>query len=323
MASDARVRPGRSARGAPIIHRWSTSDVVPTRRLNYYTAATSAALIPIRVRCDTPDFNASVERAELGPLDLLRMHGSAHDVLRNATEIARSRTHHFYLMLNIGARWHVTHRHSESLASGEAMLIDSDQPFELNLRAYKIVALVLPATWIGRRVRHPERLAGRCLSRDSAAGRALADMMMQLTPRFAIDPPIPGDVIAEQIGALLSMACTDAGRTHSRQPWHPEQEKLPARIRELMGIRRGERTLDEVEVARALGVKVTDVSDAFSAQGETFEDVLNSLRVGLAARMLRSTSFAAVADADIARRAGFQDLEEMAVALLKKLRGRL
>jgi AraC-like DNA-binding protein len=302
-------------RGIPIIHRWSTADVGPARRLDYYAAATSAALVPVTVSCDAAHFDASVERAELGPLDVLRMKGSAHDVLRNARDIARSEEHRYYVMLNVASRWRVAHRRSVSLAPGEAVFIDSAQPYDLRLQAYELVTLDLPAEWVHRWVHRPELLAGRCLSRGSASGRALAAMLPQLTPRFAIDPPIPGHVIANQIGTLLALAEAESSGVLPKTGASCADGKMYLRLHELMAVRCGEPALDARAVASALGVRVQEVTRALALHGESFAMALASRRAGVAARMLKSRAFARVPVGEIAVRAGFANERAMADAL--------
>jgi AraC family transcriptional activator of tynA and feaB len=196
----------RGAKAAPIISCWSTADVDPGRRLDYYAAATSAALIPLTITCTAQNFNARVERAQLGPLEVLRMNGSAHGVQRGLRDIAQSNTHHYYLMLNTTSRWSVSQGSDVLLAPGELVLVDSGQPYQLKLPAYQMVTLDLPSQWVSKWVRRPDLLVGRSLSKGSMSGVALASMLPMLTPAFAVDSPLPGSVLADQIGALLRSA---------------------------------------------------------------------------------------------------------------------
>lgn len=193
----------------PLIHRWSTDDVEPLHRLAYYAATTSSALVPLTVTCSAPRLDASVESAAMGPLDVLRMKGSAHEVSRGSRDIARSGTHQYYLMLNVASTWAVVHAGNHLLSPGDLVFIDSNQPYSLRLETYEIVTLGMPAQWVQQWVRRPDLLAGRCLSQGSMAGRALARMLPALSPAFAVESPLPGPMIADQIGALLSAAEAD------------------------------------------------------------------------------------------------------------------
>ncbi|MDB5829527.1 MAG: transcriptional regulator, AraC family [Variovorax sp.] len=252
------------------IHRWSTDDVDPSRRLEYYAAATSAALIPLSITCGSKKLDATAERTALGPLAVMRMKGSAHGVVHGLWHVARSVARRYYLMLNVATGWAVAQGGHTILAPGEMVLIDSALPYRLQLRAYEIVTLDMPSSWLQQRVRRPDLFAGRRLSGDSLGGRLLAALLLQLTPAFAADSPLPGDFVADQIGALLA------------------------------GI--------ETEMTGCAPL------DAGSHRAP-FEISASAQRARTAARMLGSRMFRALPVEEIARRAGYESVVEMNVAL--------
>jgi AraC family transcriptional activator of tynA and feaB len=264
MVSDDRAPAG--------VQRWSTADVDPPRRLAYYTAATSAALVPLSITCASRVLDASAERAALGPLDILRMKGSAHGVVHGARHVARAGAHRYYLMLNVASGWAVAHGRHVLLAPGEIVFIDSALPYRLQLSAYEIVTVDMPPAWLQQWLRRPGLLAGQRLSSTSLAGRALAAMLPQLTPAFAVDSPLPGDFMAEQIGALLS----------------------------------------------ALEGEMTGCAPlAGSTRCPTHETAAEAQHARAATRMLQSRMFRDVSLVEIARRAGYDGVADMKLALLR------
>lgn len=257
------------------VQRWSTDDVEAPRRLAYYAAATSAAMVPLSVTCASRVLDACAERAALGPLDILRLKGSAHGVVHGARHVARADVHRYYLMLNVASGWAVAHGGHVLLAPGEAIFIDSARPYRLQLNAYEIVTVDMPPAWVRQWLRCPEWLAGRRLPNTSFAGRALAAMLAHLTPAFAVDAPLPGDFLAEQIGALLSAleaeltGRTPLARSAPCAPSDMDADAQRARIAARMLQSRMFRQISLEDIASRAGFdSVADMKLALLQQGE-------------------------------------------------------
>ena len=191
------------------MHRWSTADVAPSRSLEYYAAAAGSALVPMSVECNSrANFHATIEAASFGPLELLRMFGSAHSALRAEPEIAHSERRLFALVVNRLAPWRVVQRGRAQLQPGDAILVDTALPCELTVGTYEFVNVSMSEGFIAQWVPDPTALTTRRLARDGRWSSALAAFASQLTPEFATSKcPLPTEVVTQQ----LSRVCGSHG----------------------------------------------------------------------------------------------------------------
>lgn len=121
---------------AATIRRWSTDDVPPAQRLDYWIGAICEGFLemdatsPLATR-----FHSSLESAPLGCIGVNRVCGSAQDVYRSAGAIAKSRENYFYLLCKTDTAWSTTQGgRSARLLPGDAVLVDRLSVAEIGRR---------------------------------------------------------------------------------------------------------------------------------------------------------------------------------------------
>jgi AraC family transcriptional activator of tynA and feaB len=289
------------------MHRWSTADVAPSKSLEYYAAAAGSALVPMSVECSSrSNFHASIEAASFGPLELLRMFGSAHSAARGDPEIARSERRLYTIVVNRLAPWRVVQRGRAQLRPGDAILLDTALPSELNVGTYELINVSMTQDFIEQWVPDPEALTTRRLDRDGRWSAALAAFASQLTPEFATSRcPLPTEVVTQQFGVLLMLAsgAFESGMTRVTAA----ETALNRRIVEQLQERISEVNLTASRIAESLGLAERSVHMALAAHGQTFAALLVRLRLRRADQLRASPVGRKMELDELARSAGFKD----------------
>jgi hypothetical protein len=170
------------------------------------------------VECSSrSNFHAAIEAASFGPLELLRMFGSAHSASRGDPEIAHSERRLFSIVVNRLAPWRLVQRGRAQLRPGDAILIDTALPSELTVGTYELINISMSQNFIEQWVPDPAALTTRRLDRDGRWSSALAAFASQLTPDFATSRcPLPTEVVTQQFGVLLMLAAGALGSGSAR-----------------------------------------------------------------------------------------------------------
>lgn len=296
------------------MHRWSTADVAPSRSLEYYAAAAGSALVPMSVECTSrANFHAAIESASFGPLQLLRMFGSAHRATRGDCEIAHSERRLFSVMVNRLAPWRLVQRGRAQLRPGDAILVDTALPSELTVGTYELVNISMSQDFVEQWVPDPAALTTRRLDRDGRWSAALAAFSSQLTPEFATSRcPLPIEVVTQQFGVLLMLAAGALESDGSRAT--AADTELNQRIVEQLRERIADVDLTASRIAEFLGLAERTVHVVLAAHGNTFAALLLRLRLRSADQLRASPSGKKMDLEELARSAGFKDAACLASA---------
>jgi AraC-like DNA-binding protein len=292
----------------------STTDVPPSQALDYYATAMQEALIPMSVQCPSRShFHAAAESTRLGRLDLLRMVGSAHRVVRGPAELARSERRLFNLLLNRLAPWQLVQRGLSHVRAGDAIVIDSAHAHELEVGTYEFINVAMTEDFVDQWLPDPSLLTARRLDRDGRWSAPLTRFVAQLTPEYmAWRCPLPEEVIVNQLGALLMLAAGDL-QPDERDP-SPSELALRERIVDRLHERLTEVDLTASDVAGSLGLEERTLHVVLAANGETFAAVLLRLRIEAADRLDAAPRGARLYPDALARSVGFMDAKRLASA---------
>jgi AraC-like DNA-binding protein len=157
--------------------------------------------------------------------------------------------------------------------------------------------LKMPAHWLESWLPDPRFLMGRRIPRDSRWGRVLSPMVRQLTPEVAAAPPLPHQVLVDQVGATLALIASEA-----------EGQSAPdtlRKIQECIRERCAEPQLIAADVAASLNLAPRLLHKSLAANNATFASELVDARISVALKILTSSSSTKLAISDIARQAGF------------------
>ncbi|MBO9651336.1 MAG: AraC family transcriptional regulator [Variovorax sp.] len=293
------------AHGPSLIH-WSTDDVAPAARFDYYAEVLSAAQTPMSVFSDSPrSFAAAMTMVDLGGVSVMRQSGSGNSARRVGRDIERSSERSFHLLASLATDWTMQHRGALGVRPGEAVLFDSDLPYDLSIaNPYEFVHIRFTNTWMQQWVPSPAALVGRAISAEKGWGRALTAFAIQLSPQAVTESPLPPSLLLDQLGSLLALSAHERAASRSSTPG---ERALCERARDAVAQCSQDPSLSAAGIAAELGVSVRTMHRSLAATGETFGGVVIEARVSAAVRMLESPLFRRLATAEIGRRAGFSD----------------
>jgi len=285
------------------IRRWSTDTVAPDQRLDYWVGAISEGFLAMDASADARQFRGELCSAPLGPLGVNWVRSDAQRVRRTPRGIARCREHFCYLLGDRNSTWRVAQDGREALMQpGDFVLVDSRRPYGFDFPSGpSSVSLELPLDWLARWVAEPEAHVARPFrGRGAGWASALAAFAMPWRPALAVAPPLPAELLTDQLGALLSLCC-------AAPPMAQHSTALHERVRAELRQRLAEPGLTAADVATAVGCSVRSLHRAMAAQGDTFAGVLMAQRMAVARQMLANPALRHVGVAEIGRRVGLLD----------------
>jgi AraC-like DNA-binding protein len=302
------------------IRKWSTDAESATQRLDYWIGAICEGFLEMTVT--TPvgaAFESSLESVQLGPIGVNRVRGSAQDVYRTQTEIRRSRANYYYLLCKTNGAWSVAQNgRLARVKPGDVVLVDSRQPYEFHFPvSADTVSLELAPSWVESWLTDPEQIIGRPIDGDAGWGRALSAFVREMSPELAIARPLPAQVMADQVGALLALASGSepGGTTQTNSALAAVKDRILNGVAE----RYAEPGLTAVMIARDLVISERTLHRSLSRAGITFVRLLSDYRIAAAARMLSEPRFDPYSVAGIGLRVGFSDPSHF----IRQCRGRL
>ncbi len=301
------------------IARWTTQDVPTSMRYDYFAAALSSAIVPMRVAGRNPKaFESSMTMLELGDAAILHQVGSPHRSFRRKEDLARSGAHTFHFILNRRSDWTMNHRQSMLVRRGEGVLVDSAYGNDIHLSDdYDVVHIKLGEAWMRRWVPNSASLVGTTIGSEGGWGRTLAAFVGQLSPQYLSDAPLSPQLMLDQVGALMALAAAERGSADSNAPC---KTGLADQIRDCISQRSAEAGLTAADVARAMNIDERALHRALGAAGTTFASTLLDVRVCVSCRMLASPAFAHLSLTEISARAGYTSPRQLVQGLYRRNR---
>jgi AraC family transcriptional activator of tynA and feaB len=302
----------------PPIQRWSTDNVDPLRRCEYYADALSGAVTPVLLSAASPaSFESTMAALLVGPLTVIQQKGTAHSVRRDPRANDRAAEHSYHVMVNLASRWNVTHRDELRMRPGEAMIVDSRLEYIIDLpETYEMAHIKLSPQWLHQWVPSPGKLVGRRIPAHTGWGNALTSFMAQLSPQFLHNAPLPVPVLMDQLGAMLALIAHEMEPPPNRPI--SREKTVRQRIRDCVAQRCTEPGLTASDVALSLNISVRTLHRSLATFNETFGVVMIFERASLAERMLKSPLFRRLSVAEIGRRAGFADASHFSRAFQRQ-----
>jgi len=291
------------------VQRWSTDDVPQPQRLDYWVGAVGASFEELSISSSmVPAFGASLESARCGKIQINNVLGSAQDVFRTRSAISRSADSCFYLLSSrVDTPWAAGQKKGVSrLLSGDCMLFDSKQPYELHFPgAADVITLKLSVDWVESWLPHPEAHCGLRIDASSGWGQPLSKFVRQLTPELAATPPLPTKLMTDQLGSLLALGTHEFELDLSATDRTADAfiQKAVERVQ----TRYAEFGLTARSIAEDLCVSERTLHRTFARSGATFLQHLMKQRIAVAGSMLRDPRFDRITVSEIGRRVGLAD----------------
>ncbi|MFN9045952.1 MAG: helix-turn-helix domain-containing protein [Betaproteobacteria bacterium] len=246
--------------------------------------------------------------APLGCVGVNWVQAAAQQVWRTPRGIARGDQRVAHLLGNRDSVWRVSQDGREAqMRPGDFVLVDARRPHHFDFpTGPSTVSLELPLDWMVRWVAEPEARTARPFRADGSGwSAALAAFARPWRPDMATAPPLPAELLTDQLGALLSLACCG-------EPQTPPHASLAERARKVLRERLSEPGLTAAQVAADLGCSLRSLHRALAAARTPFAQLLVAERLAVARQMLASPALRHVGAGEIGRRVGLLDASHFA-----------
>jgi len=306
-----------STRGHPVadgpeFQKFSTRAIPQAERFDCWMSVLNDSMWRVTDWKDIPrDFNVDLSSAKLGNLTTLSESISQHHSRRTRADLDKSGERSCHLFVSTEPAWGFVHRGvSGRLNSGDVLMFAEGEHETICPHGFRGVVLKCPEDWVRTWVPDPDAIAGRTFARDSKWGRVLSPIIRQMTPEFALAPPLPHGVLVDQLGAMLGLLAGDADSQ--------SMPDLVIRIRACIRERCGEASLTADDVARSINIPVRVIHRTLSTAGSSFAADLIAARVEIAESMLNSRSCKRMGLAEIAQACGFSGVAHFTRVLRKR-----
>lgn len=294
------------------LRQWSTQTVAPAQRLDYWVSAVCEGFLEMDVaRVHGGGFDGELTSAPLGPVGLNRVRGSAQQVYRRPSAIARSPAHYLYLLCKTDTAWTAQQQgRGARLLPGDLVLVDSRRCYEFHFpQCADTLSLQLPTAWAEAWLPDTDAVTATRIDGRQGWGQALGSFVRQLQPELAAAPPLPAPLLADQLGALLALVAADLAPASAAPPDASRQAQAALRHQVLQAVaqRHAEPGLTAAEVAQALGVSPRSLHRCLAGSGQTFAQALQAQRLAAARRLLADRRFDRLSLAELGRRVGLLD----------------
>ncbi|GAA0319797.1 AraC family transcriptional regulator [Sphingomonas oligophenolica] len=281
--------------------RWSSSGMGRREAIGQWQdwAARTIAPIDVSVR-DIDRFVAGWRSYGLGDLRFLHLLAPAQRVIHRGTGSSGQAAPSIQLVYaRRGALRTQIGRRNFTIGPGEFVLLDNTRFYQMDMdSAHEAIDLMMPRIWVEHWLPDPDQLLGRPLSTRTGWGAPLGSLLEAMA-RHIDDSPLMRPLLAERVGALLTLAAETGDRAASGLGGG-----LADRI-----LRRIERDFADPDlapqpVADALGISKRYLQALLAARGTSFVQELGRVRLERACDLLAESGLPV---AEIAFRCGFLD----------------
>ena len=157
-----------AARTTAGIETWSTGQVEPSRRLDYWIGAVCECFLEMDITTPARSgFDCSIEHGQLDTIGINRVQGTGQHVYRRKASVERSQTNYYYLLCKTDNDWTVMQNgHASRMRPMDLVLLDSRRCYEFNFPVTAdTLSLELPIHWVESD--HRSRAAHRAAHRRS------------------------------------------------------------------------------------------------------------------------------------------------------------
>lgn len=294
---------------------WSTDEVPPVQRLDYYSHALSQSIVPMLLgQAQENAFNAHMDVVNVGDLAFINQQGSNHRCFTDRLGISRRSENTFHLILNRATSWNVDHVGKFRAEPGDAVFFDARNIVDIQSPSgFEYLHIKLSESWLKQWIPTPALLAGVKFPVNAGWSRALTAFAAGLIPEFLSKSPLPMSLMIDHLGSLLALATQER---HSTVPKNvgTSQSRID-KIKDIMWQMSSSSSLSAAEVALAAGIPLRSFHRCFTATGISFGRTLMDMRCTQAVRMLQAPMYKRLTIGEIALRAGFCDSSHLSVTV--------
>lgn len=284
--------------------RFSTEGLPDSHRIPEWEVHNARALVGLAAKTDG---GAPLRAAELNlvlpRLQLARVSGTPHRVERTEAHISAHPAQGIVAYFALQGSGTFYHRHGcETVAPGQGIVIDADQPFERGFaHGLTELALKVPRAAVMRVLGSPNLARPRLFdfrtgthdAGPAAPAARLAGALGAALKGRAVTWDEFEDELIGLLGAVLAHDGTHDGAGHFRAALA------------VISARHADPALGAASIATALGVSDRQLSRVFAHEGTSVPGAVMDVRLEAASRLLMAPEHAALPMAEVAARTGF------------------
>jgi AraC family transcriptional activator of tynA and feaB len=276
----------------PQLETFSTAELPPHRRLEYWNDLTGSAFTPLVTDpVDRRAFVGRLTRTQVGDIRLAEARSEPAIVRHSRQHVARTRDALFMLCLQLdGVSVNRQQGREAVLRYGDFHLLDSSRPYEVSFQQpNRMLVLSVPHPELARRMPNPESLVGIAMSGRSGVSGLLSSLLCNfwqqrrtgdetfLSPRF-------GEAILDLVASAYASLTAAAPEGSSIAIARREQ------IRSYIETHLHDPALTPGSVAAAVHLSPRRLHQLFEADGETVGAYILRRRLEECARAISDAS---------------------------------
>ncbi len=294
---------------------WTSAGIARAEAVRQWQDWAAQTIAPIDVCVfDEGSFAARWSSHGVGQLRLLRLEAPAQRVVHSGDGAGKATpsiqlvyARHGALKTRMGGK-------RFTVRPGEFVLLDNTRFYQMEMdTAHEAVDLMMPLGWLDRYLPDPGALLGRPVSARDGWGAPLGSLLETMAE--GIDAtPLPRPMIAEQVGALLTLATGfHEPATESRH-----RGQLARQILRRIESDFADPELSPEGLAAELGISKRYLQQLLAGSGTSFVQELTATRLDRASDMLSDPRAGGLTVGEIAFRCGFLDQGYFARAFRKR-----
>jgi len=276
----------------PQLETFSTAELPPHRRLEYWNDLTGSAFTPLVTDpLDRRAFAGRLTRTQVGQIRLAEARSEPAIVRHSRQHVARTRDASFMLCLQLdGVSVNRQQGREAVLRYGDFHLLDSSRPYEVSFQQpNRMLVLSVPHPELTRRMPNPESVVGIAMSGRSGVSGLLSSLLCNfwqqrrtgdetyLSPRF-------GEAILDLVASAYACITATAADGSSIAVGRREQ------IRSYIETHLHDPALTPGSVAAAVHLSPRRLHQLFEADGETVGAYILRRRLEECARAMGDVS---------------------------------
>jgi AraC-like DNA-binding protein len=292
---------------------FSTSEVVPARRLDYWREMILDAFVPLDVkpiddRGDRLGFSGSASSREVGGLKIARVAASPMTASRSTRHIANATENDYFVALHLRGMARATQDGRDlTLRPGDIALFDSTRPYLIEFQhteAFEHLIFRVPRGELDMRCMGLERATAVRVPLDSGEGSLTAPYLRSLAALKTVAGGESAErLVATGLDLIATALAAAAGLT--ADPESRERAGLNE-LKQYVLARLGDPELSPASVARGRFISVRQLHRLFALERTTFGGFVRDERLRRCARDLSDPHLAKLPIAEIAARWGYR-----------------
>jgi len=286
---------------------WSTTGVPDREALTRWNDVVRQTLCAMDISSPATRFHAYLNQTQLGCVCLSDLATGPQQVHRSRGDISRdTRERDTEVTLDLIQLWTGTMEFEQAgqentLVAGDCVVLDRTQPYRFSVSETSTMSLNMPYAWLKGWTADPSALVGRRIDGARGWGLALSTMLRQLEIDEIDKYALPRATIADQIAALLVLACAPSASL--ARP----SDRLRRRAMDVIHAHAHDPEMNPDGAAAELGISKRYLHAVFAAAGTSFGRELNAVRLAKARAMIENPRYRDLPIGELAWRCGFLD----------------